>query len=183
MLPQTALSVLERWRPRFEADELLTMRDIKQADISAVFAALSGELVLPYLGHGSSRVAFGLDATKVLKVGFSRCGMQSNRREMAAAALLPTHLQAKVCGGADDGLWIVQERVTVLEDWPTGHEDEELERIRLEVEHAAPQGVCDAAPDNFGRLPDGRLVLVDIESLVPLGAVLQPGEAVARRFA
>ncbi|MDA8344619.1 MAG: hypothetical protein M0Z66_03965 [Thermaerobacter sp.] len=46
-----------------------------------------------------------------------------------------------------------------------------------------PDGVGDAIPENFGRLPNGRLVLNDIESLVPISTVLHPGEPVAKRFA
>lgn len=183
MVPHPILGVLERWRPRVEADELLTVRDVKKEDLGNIFRALGGELGLPYLGCGSSRAAFAISLDRVLKVGYSRCGMQSNRREVVAAGRLPQDLYAKVHSCAPDGLWLVQERVTAIEDWLGKGSYEEADCLRTEVEHAVPDGVCDAIPENFGRLPNGRLELIDIESLVPISTVLHPGEAVARRFA
>lgn len=179
MLTQAVVGVLEDWRSRFESDEVIHLRDVEEADLDNLFDEIAGQLGLPLLGYGSARVVFALDSERVLKVGYSRCGMQSNRREMAAAKILPPNVHAKFCGGSPDGLWIVQERATALGEVAY----DEVARLRTEAEAAVPGGVCDAAPDNFGRLPDGRPVLVDIESLAPIGDVLHPGEQAAKRYA
>ena len=187
MLTTDQAQILDKIRPSCASDTLLWLRDYKGQDMDAIFSAWADRLGLRYVGCGSGRATFLFDRQHVLKIGYTRCGMQGNRRERLATMLLPPEIHAQVYDCAEDGLWLLQERVSRL---PAGSKRRDpfqpwgkFRAVMQTAEETVPGAVVDMEIENFGRRKDGQIVLVDIENFGPLSQVLRPGETEELRWA
>ena len=97
--------------------------------------------------------------------------MQANRLE-AEAAGLPRNLYARVFACAEDGLWLIQERVEPLNRYAGAKNYEVIDHYRQQVWEATSQHPTDLHYKNFGRRANGQMVLVDLDDL----GTLPPGE-------
>lgn len=114
---------------------------------------------LPMLGVGSCRVVFEMGRRLVLKVGFTAMGMVANQRELDAYNAVGDVFCAKVLAVEPAGLWLVQERVEVPQRLKRATWMLVLNQVQRRYGY-----VCfDAHSQNFGRRPNGDLVLVDLE--------------------
>ncbi|MDA8261603.1 MAG: hypothetical protein M0Z47_02095 [Actinomycetota bacterium] len=115
------------------------------------------------LAFGGGRFVFRFGPRTVLKVGFSRRGMEANRLEKVGARRLPLSVRPRIYGASSDGLWLIEEYVTpfplTLEGWKAGFKRAE------ELEERHDFHVGDPAPVNFGQRADGTVVMLDYESL------------------
>lgn len=169
--------VLEAFRPVFENDDIPPQFTLKwwYRERFEEIADLCG---LAFLGAGSCRFTLALSQSRVLKVGYSPHGMQANRLEAEAAGRLPRVLHARVFACAEDGLWLVQERVEPLNRYAGAKNNKAIERFRQLVSEKASQHPTDLHYKNFGRRANGQMVLVDLEDL----GRLPPGEVFISRI-
>lgn len=170
MLPQRALTSLEDWRSEFESDSIIYRRDrsgsrLNKRHVRKTFHEIADQLGLEAVSFGSCRMVFALDGRRVLKVGFSRYGMNANRLEAEASKILPVSLHAKVYDVAPDGLWLVQERVDCTEQ--PDMRSSEPRRLRSALRKAYGHYVNDLHFNNVGRRADGSLVVCDLETFRP----------------
>lgn len=172
---------VEMLRPRIQEDRIAYFRDVREGDLDDLLPDLADEIGLPLLGYGSARMVFALSDDKVLKVALTRYGMQANRRELFAATRLPQNLVAQVYEGDADGLWLVQERVQILDDASKDLRPR-MWAISNDIREIIPQAQSDVHYGNFGYRRDGSLVMVDLESVSPIEEVLRPGEQEIDRF-
>ena len=183
MLAQHILTVLEDWRSEFESDRIIAVRDRfpkghDKDHVRKIFFEIAAQLRLPAVSFGSCRMVFALDAARVLKVGFSRFGMRANRLEAGAARDLPRSLHAEVYEASPDGLWLVQERVTL--DRSIDMRRHEARHLRRDLEMAVGRFIHDFYSGNVGRKGDGSLVILDLEFL---NRLTWPGsDPAARRY-
>ena len=169
--------VLEAFRPVFENDDIPPQFELKwwYRERFEEIADLCG---LEFLGAGSCRVTLALSHSRVLKVGYSPHGMQANRLEAEAAGRLPRVLHARVFACAEDGLWLVQERVEPLNGRQWRQNYAEIDRIRQQTWEAVGKCPTDTHLRNLGRRANGQVVLVDLEDL----GRLPPGEVFISRI-
>lgn len=184
MLPGPLVDRIQTLRQICASDDLLQRRDGQDEDLKPLFDEWGEYLGLEFLNFGSSRVAFLLGKRDVLKIGYTCCGMQSNRREALASTLIPPEIHAVVKACSEDGLWLVQEYASSLtstaeRDWAQSRTA--MYSVAKLVEQAA-RGIVDYSGDNFGRRDNGDVVLIDIENFGDLQAVLLPEEQEARRW-
>lgn len=170
MLPQRALTALEDWRSEFESDSIIYRRDrsgprLNKRQVRKTCLQIAGQLGLEAISFGSCRMVFALDSQRVLKVGFSRYGMNANRLEAEASKLLPVSLHASVYDVAPDGLWLVQERVDCTEQ--PDMRSSEPRRLRSALRKAYGHYINDLHFNNVGRRADGSLVVCDLETFRP----------------
>lgn len=138
----------------------------RRADRARLLSEIEAAVGRPRIGTGSTRVVFGLSPSAVLKVARDRRGFRDNafeaRRWTYYRDLCPT-LLAHVLASDPQGLWLVQERVAILE----APARRETQRVASALTAIDPQnGVyVDSNFRNFGRRPDAQLVLVDLPDL------------------
>ena len=167
MPSQRVLTVLEDWRSEFEGDRIIKARDrvrgrTNNKHVDWTFHEIADQLELEAISFGSCRMVFALSPHRVLKVGYSRFGMRSNRLEAEAARELPRRLRATVYDAASDGLWLVQERASTQD---IDMRRSEARQLRLALERAFGDHINDFHSGNVGRRRDGSLILLDLEFL------------------
>lgn len=184
MLSQHILTVIEDWRSEFENDTIITIRDLSQQRrrnkkyVNTIFHEIAKQLGLPAISLGSCRMVFGLDGTRVLKIGFSRWGLQANILEAEIAKHLSPEIHAVVHAAAQDGLWLMQESVQSVDIDLRTKEAMRLRKALSESAGCSPY-VTDFCRNNVGRRPNGSLVLLDLE-LLSGGASINGTEHVRR---
>lgn len=157
------LTALEDWRSEIEDNRLrLSSSSVGLSGprrIPTQLQDLIEGIGLPVLGVGSCRLVFELERRLVLKVGFTAMGMAANRRELSAYNAVGDVFCAKVLAVEPAGLWLVQERVEV----PQRLKRATWMRVLNQVQRRYGYVCFDAHSQNFGRRPNGDLVLVDLE--------------------
>lgn len=170
MLSQHILTVLEDWRSEFESDAIVNIRDFSQVErrnkryVRKTFNEIAEQLGLSAISFGSCRMVFALDEKRVLKVGFSRWGLQANILEAKISNNLSPEIHAVVHAAAQDGLWLVQECVQAVDIDLRTKESVRLRKALSESAGCSPY-VTDFRRNNVGRRPNGSLVLLDLELL------------------
>ncbi|MHB1952175.1 MAG: hypothetical protein ACYCOU_00380 [Sulfobacillus sp.] len=109
-----------------------------------------------------------MDQRLALKVGFTQMGLYANQHEFEISQALENEMCATVYAMDDGALWLVQRLVAIPRHLPFRQFCDLKSWIK---EHGYIH--WDAFRKNFGLLPDGRLVMVDLEGLWPTGKDLE----------
>ncbi len=169
------LTALEDWRAEIEDDRLLlpetTSTYAGPRRIPKKLRGLVESVGLPVIGLGSCRLVFEMDdmgQRLALKVGFTQMGLYANQHEFEISQDLEKEMCATVYAMDDAGLWLIQRFVAIPRHLPFRQFCDLKSWIK---EHGYIH--WDAVRKNFGLLPDGRLVMVDLESLWPMDKDLE----------